>query len=167
MDAFFRALQQPEYIHTLINPLPIYGVALGIIALLAAMLLRKRAAQIPALIIVFIAALSAWPVAHFGDEGYERVLSMADEDGATWLAVHAHRADTLVWCFYALAAVSAVALVAPGQFPKAERPLLILTLLLAIVSLAAGGYIAYAGGRIRHREFRMGPPPPKPAETEH
>jgi hypothetical protein len=29
-----------------------------------------------------------------------------------------------------------------------------------------GGYIAYAGGKIRHREFRNVPPPPKKAEPE-
>jgi hypothetical protein len=37
--------------------------------------------------------------------------------------------------------------------------LAIATLILAIVSLGAGGYIAYAGGKIRHREFRTSPPP--------
>ena len=45
-------------------------------------------------------------------------------------------------------------------------PLMILTLLLSIMSLAAGCYIAYAGGKIRHREFRTEPPPPKPVERE-
>jgi hypothetical protein len=30
---------------------------------------------------------------------------------------------------------------------------------LALVSLGAGGYIAHAGGKIRHREFRNVPPP--------
>ncbi len=166
MVAFFRALQQPEYIHTLINPLPIYGLALGIVALIAALPLRNRSAQIPALIIIFIAAASAWPVAHFGEEGYDRVLSMSDEAGDAWLAAHARRADKFIWCFYALAVVAALALFAPAKFPKTALPLTVLTLLFAVASLGAGGYIAYAGGRIRHREFRNEPPPPKPVESE-
>jgi hypothetical protein len=33
------------------------------------------------------------------------------------------------------------------------------------VALGCGGYIAYAGGKVRHREFRNVPPPPKKEET--
>ena len=166
MNAFLRALQQPEYVHTLINPLPIYGLALGVIALVVELFLRNRAAEIPALIIIFIAAASAWPAAHFGEEAYDRVLSMADEPGDAWLAAHAHRADIFVWCYYALALIALLALIVPNKFPRTKSPLALATLLLAIVSLGAGGYIAYAGGKIRHREFRMEPPPPKPAERD-
>ena len=32
-----RNLSQPEYIHVLINPLPVYGLAMGIIALIIAL----------------------------------------------------------------------------------------------------------------------------------
>jgi hypothetical protein len=46
-------------------------------------------------------------------------------------------------------------------------PLAIATILLGAVTLGTGGYIAYAGGKIRHREFRNEPPPPKRAEHEH
>lgn len=167
MNALLRALeQQPEYVHTLINPLPIYGLALGIVAFIVALLLRNRSAQIPALVIIFIAAGSAWPAAHFGDEAYDRVLSMSDEVGGAWLAAHAHRADIFVWCYYTLALVALLALILPRKFPRIETPLTVLTLLLALVSLGAGGYVAYAGGKIRHREFRTEPPPPKPAERD-
>ena len=36
-----------------------------------------------------------------------------------------------------------------------------LVIFLGAVTLGAGGYIAYAGGKIRHREFRTEPAPPK------
>jgi len=39
--------------------------------------------------------------------------------------------------------------------------------LLGTVTLGVGGYIAYAGGKIRHREFRNVPPPPRKPEQEH
>ena len=39
--------------------------------------------------------------------------------------------------------------------------LVIATILLGIIVLAMGSYIAYAGGKIRHKEFRTEPPPPK------
>ncbi|HEY2102267.1 MAG TPA: hypothetical protein VGH08_03340 [Chthoniobacterales bacterium] len=166
MDAFLRLLQQPEYVHTLINPLPVYGVGVGLIALILALFLRNRAAHITAFAIIFVGAASAWPVVYYGDEAYDRVLSMADSDGSAWLKAHEHRADKLVWFFYALAIVSAAAIVVPIKFPKVATALTILTVVLAVGALGAGGYIAYAGGKIRHREFRNEPPPPNPPDRE-
>ncbi|MCA1658868.1 MAG: hypothetical protein LC627_06180, partial [Verrucomicrobiaceae bacterium] len=79
---------------------------------------------------------------------------------------HAHRADELIWFFYALALASAAAIFLPKKWPKTAWPLTIATLILALVSLGAGGYIAYAGGKIRHREFRTSPPPKtEPSES--
>jgi disulfide bond formation protein DsbB len=165
-EAFLRGLQQPEYVHVLINPLPLYGLMIGFIGLIVALVLRSRPAQVTALVLVLIAAASAWPVAHYGEEAYDRVLSMADDDGQAWLQAHEDRADKLIYLFYALAILSLVALVAPKKWPNSALPLIIATLILIAVSLGAGGYIAYAGGKIRHREFRNEPPPPKRAETE-
>src|ERR1700688_4254619 len=56
IDAILRDLRQPEYIHVLINPLPIYGLAMGLLGLIAAFFLRSRRAQIVTLIIVLVSA---------------------------------------------------------------------------------------------------------------
>lgn len=164
MNAWWQNLQQPEYLHTFLNPLPVYGLTLGIIALLIAAIVRDRRAYLPALAIVFVSALSAWPAAHYGEQAYDRVLSMADRDGAAWLAAHAHRADQLVWLFYALAVIALLAIILPSKFPRTGMPLLLITLICSCLALGAGAYIAYAGGKIRHREFRNEPPPPTPTE---
>jgi hypothetical protein len=159
INALLRDLQQPEYLHVLLNPLPVYGLAVALFGLIAAMYLGSRRGQVTALILIFATAISAWPVAQYGDAAEDRVLAMADEAGQAWLKAHAQRADELIYVFYALALVSAAAIFAPKKWPKSARPLAIATLLLALVSLGAGGYIAYAGGKIRHREFRNTPPP--------
>ena len=166
MSGFFRGLEQPEYVHTLINPLPVYGLGIGLFALIVGMFLRNRSAHIPALIVIFLAAASAWPVKYYGEQAYDRVLSMSDEPGSAWLAAHEDRADKLIWSFYLLAVVAVIAIVLPRRFPRTAMPLMILTLLLSITSLLAGYYIAAAGGKIRHREFRTEPPPPKPVQKE-
>ena len=36
MDAFMRDLRQPEYVHVLLNPIPIYGLAIALLGLLIA-----------------------------------------------------------------------------------------------------------------------------------
>jgi hypothetical protein len=165
MNAFLHALQrQPEYVHVLINPLPIYGLAIGWIGLIIALFLRSRGAQIATLALVLISAASAWPVYEFGEEAYDRVLSMTDDDGHAWLDEHQRRADELIYFFYALAGLSAVAIVVPIKWPKTSTSLVIATILLGVIVLGMSGYIAYAGGKIRHKEFRTEPPPKKTAE---
>jgi hypothetical protein len=165
--ALVRDLRQPEYIHVLLNPLPVYGLLVGWVGLVIGLALRSRRAQIATLTLVLLSSISAWPVYEFGQQGYDRVLSMTDEAGEAWLDEHMHRAENLIWVFYALAALSAFAIAAPIKWPKSSMPLAVAVILLGVVTLGSGAYIAYAGGRVRHREFRNEPPPPKRPEHEH
>ena len=166
-ESLLRDFRQPEYIHVLLNPLPVYGLLIGLIGLVLALILKSRRAQIATLTLVLIGSASAWPVYEFGEQGYDRVLSMTDEAGEAWLDEHRHRAENLIWVFYALAAVSAFAIAAPIKWPKSSMPLAVAVVLLGAVTLGSGTYIAYAGGRVRHREFRNETPPPKRSEYEH
>jgi len=167
IDTLLRDLRQPEYVHVLLNPLPIYGLASGWIWLIITLFLRSRRAQIATLALVLISAASAWPVYEYGEQAYDRVLTMTDDDGHAWLDEHRDRAEDLIWIFYALAVLSAIAIAAPIKWPKSSGPLVIAVILLGAVTVGSGGYIAYAGGRIRHREFRNEPPPPKRPEHTH
>ena len=165
MTSFLQALQrQPEYTHVLLNPLPIYGLTVGWIGLIIAAVLRSRSAQIATLVLILISAASAWPVYEFGEQGYDCVLSMTDEDGHAWLDEHQHRAEQLIYFFYALAAVSAIAIALPIKWPKTSGPLVLGAILLGAIVLGMGGYIGYAGGKIRHKEFRTEPPPKRNVE---
>src|SRR5207237_2789306 len=89
---------------------------------------------------------------------------MTDDDGHAWLDEHQRRAEQLIYFFYTLAGLSAVAIAVPIKWPKTSTSLVIITILLGVVVLGMSGYIAYAGGKIRHKEFRTEPPPKKTAE---
>ena len=167
IGTLLRDLRQPEYIHVLLNPLPVYGLLVGWVGLVIGLALRSRRAQIATLTLVLLSSISAWPVYEFGEQGYDRVLSMTDEDGEAWLDEHMRRAEDLIWVFYVLAALSAFAIAAPIKWPKSSVPLAVGVILLSAATLGSGAYIAYAGGRVRHREFRNEPPPPKRSEHEH
>ena len=149
-------LSQPEYIHVLINPLPVYGLAMGIIGFIIALLQRSRTAQVATLALIVLSGAIAWPVVHYGEEGYDRVLSMSDDQGQAWLKVHEHRADELAWSFYVLAGCGggrhSGADEMAEDIDRARRSSTLLC--FPSSSLGIGGYIAHAGGKIRHREFR-------------
>ena len=166
MEPLLRSLRQPEYVHVLLNPLPVYGLLIAWIGLLIAFFSKSRRAQLVTLVLALISSLSAWPVYEFGQQGYDRVLSMADEDGRAWLDEHRDRGEDLIWIFYALAVLSAIAIAVPIKWPKSSAPLVIAVILLGAVTLGTGGYIAYAGGKIRHREFRNEPAPPKRTQQD-
>ena len=167
IEGFIRSLRQPEYVHVLLNPLPVYGLLISWIGLVTAVISKSRRALIVALILVLITSISAWPTFEFGEQGYDRVLAMTDDGGHAWLDEHEHRAQKLIYFFYALAALSAAAIVVPLRWPKSSAPLAIAVVFLGATTLASGCYIAYAGGKIRHREFRNEPAPPIRSEQEH
>ena len=152
--------------HVLLNPLPIYGLGVALIALVIGLVLRDRAARVTALAIVFVGALSAWPAFYYGDTAYDRVQAVIDEDGTKWLDEHARRAENLIYLFYALAVVSVATVASEFVLPRVAVTMTVITLVLALVTLAAGAYIAYPGGRTRHREFRFEPPPEKAVKDD-
>jgi hypothetical protein len=160
-------LSDPEYVHILINPLPVYGLAIATLALVLALVLRNQRVTIAALVLVFVSALSAWPTYHYGEAAYDRVKSMSDSAGEQWLDEHMARGEKLIWAFYVLAGVSAIGIGVVAKLPRYSLAVCTTTLVLASGTLGIGGYIAYAGGHVRHREFRFEPPPVARAEDHH
>ena len=65
-QSFFELVQahlkQPEYLHSVLRVFPVEGLALGMLALIIALVLKSRPAQITALILVFVCSAMAWPV---------------------------------------------------------------------------------------------------------
>ncbi len=151
----YAELQQPGYLHLLLNHWPIHGLAMGMLALAIALLLRSRTAQVVALLVLLTCALSIWPVVSSGQSSYKAIRGVADESGADWLDEHLERAEKAAWAFYALAAAAGVALVAPRKWPRSSTPLTVLTFFVAAAALVSGAYVAHAGGKIRHPEFRL------------
>jgi hypothetical protein len=123
LEGFLKGLEQPEYIHVLINPLPVYGLGMGLIGLIIGLALQSREARTGALALILIAAASAWPVLHYGQQGYDRVKAMADSEGEKWLGEHKRRAEELIYVFYALGAVALVSIAAEWKRTKAALPL--------------------------------------------
>ena len=69
MKPFLDGLSQPEYVQVPLNPLPIYGLAAGVLALVVGLAMRSRSAQVTALVVILSCALSAWLVYQYGERG--------------------------------------------------------------------------------------------------
>ncbi len=150
----FEQLSDPAYQHLLINHVPIIGIVMGLFGLAVAFFVRQRVAFLPALAILVVAGVSAWPVYATGSEAYKPIRKIADDAGIDWLDAHMDRADASVWTFYVLAAVAALAIALPIKWPAASLPLASATAVVAVACLGVAGWIAEAGGRVRHPELR-------------
>src|SRR5438094_1704480 len=167
MNIFLQHLNSPEYMHILLNPVPVYGLAIGIGWLLLAVIARNRTGIVIALVLVFLSGLSAWPTYHYGEAAYDRVKAMADPAGDQWLDEHMARGEKLIYAFYVLAGLAVVGMFAPMKWSRSSLPLAIATFVIGCATLGIGGYIAYAGGHVRHREFRFEPAPQARADEHH
>lgn len=163
-------LKQPEYIHVLINPLPLYGMAAGAFMLIVSWLAHSHREQTAALLWIAFTAVITWFVVRYGYQGYDRVMAMSTStDAQLWLKVHMTRAEKTMYVFYFTGVVALAALIARNRWPRVFKGLLGLTLVLTLVCVNLGGWISHAGGQVRHSEFRDGPPRPDwvPKESHH
>ena len=165
MEGLAKAIQQPEYVHVLLNHLPLTGLLVALVLLLAAIIADSRSGMFMVLGMVMLLSFSVWPVAHFGEAGYDRVLSMADDSGGQYLKYHENLAERWAFIYYVTAAVAAGAMMIGSKKTNWLRPLSLVVAIFTAASLFAGAVIAEAGGKIRHREFRYGPPPNQSLET--
>ncbi len=156
---FLKSLQQPEYVHVLLNHVPLTGLFSALLGLIGGLIFRKRALLFLGLTLVSLFSLSAWPVSEYGEQGYDRVLAMSDDAGRACLERHRDLAGRWVFLFYVAAGAGVVALVAGWKWPKSLWPASLGVAVLAASSLVAGTVIAEWGGRVRHREFRPEPAP--------
>lgn len=154
-----------EYLHVLLNPLPVYGLAMGVLVLAVGLLARSKSARNIGLVVIVLCSASAWPVLIFGQHGYNHLYPQLDTESQQWLNVHMQRAERFIYVFYATALLGAVALATQKKWLKTNHALTWLTLIAAAASLGIGGWISRAGGEVSHSEFRNEEIPPP--ETDH
>lgn len=165
----FDLLRRPEYLHVVLNHLPIVGPFLGALALAIALVLRSRAAQITALALVLMAGASAYPVLRTGQLAYKAIRNQADDAGADFLDEHMDRAEKSIGAFYLMTLLAFGGLLIPLKWPASSFPLAAATLVVALACSVLAIYIAEPGGEVRHPEFRQQetePPRPVPSHTE-
>ena len=151
-------LHKPEYVHVLLNPLPLYGVATALFVLVAALAARSRTAQMIGLLVLALLGPATWAAVEYGERGYDRVYSMSNANARAWPDVHKKRAQKSEYVFYLMAVAALAALIAHRKSHPSAKPLTWLALALALISVNLAGWISQAGGQVRHSEFRDGPP---------
>ena len=155
---FLAHLKQPEYMHVLINPIPIFGMGLGLLLLIVAWVRPAAGLSEAGLAIIIATGVITYPTIKLGQYAYDRIFETIPLDAQEWLDVHMARAERSQYLFYLAAILACLTLYKQRRNPETARRLMIATMAVSGLCAALAGLIAHAGGQVRHTEFRTGPP---------
>lgn len=144
----------PTHLHLLTNHSPIFITLSGLIALALAMIWKNDVAKRVALLLLLIGTVGGLATYWMGQQAYKPVRGMADEAGQDWLDLHMERAEKVIWIYWLAAISAAGALVAVWRRFRYALLATVIAGTMGAASLFVSGWIADAGGKIRHPEIR-------------
>ncbi len=154
MTELFAALQDPAYRHVLSNHLPVTGLFVAWLVLLVGVVSRQRPTVVLGLALVGVMAGSAVVVMPAGEDAYPTVYEALDGASKERLDAHADLAAKWGLTLYLAAGLAVLALAAAVTNRRFAGAASWAALISALGSLVAAVWIADAGGKIRHPEFR-------------
>lgn len=161
--------KQPEYLHVIVNTLPLLGMGLGAMLLMGGLWLKSDGIIEAGLALVVLAAIATLPTILLGQRAYDRLYNQIPMEGQQWLDVHMGRAEKLQWLFYLTGGLAAWALASSRRKKPSATRQAQASLAAAGLCAALAGWISHAGGQVTHSEFRLGPPmsKAKPMQESH
>jgi hypothetical protein len=152
-------LTTAEHLHVMVNHVPLIGLAFAGVPLLFGLIARQRAALWAGLLMVLICGAAMPLVMETGEEAAIRLnlgnaAGTLDAAGKHWMSEHYERAELASKLIYGVLAAAIAGMVALWKRPQAAKAIGIAMLCLCVAGVATLGWVAAAGGRIRHPEFR-------------
>lgn len=155
----------PAHLHLLTNHIPIFITLSGLIALGLAFLWKNDAVRRAGLILLLIGTTGGLVTYWLGQHAYKPVRGLVDETGQDWLDLHMERAEQMIWFLWIAPGSALAALVVAWRKSRFLAVAPLLAGALGVAALGVSGWIADAGGKIRHPEIR-GSSVPTAGETE-
>jgi formate hydrogenlyase subunit 3/multisubunit Na+/H+ antiporter MnhD subunit len=141
------------HFHLLVNHLPVIGILIGILVLLAGFAWKQPAVKATSAGIFVFSALGAI-AAFLSGEGAEEAVEGMSGVSETLIHHHEEMAKLFLGMAVGLGVVSVAALVLGLRRSGYARWLYLLLLLLGLGNAVAAGMVASSGGEIRHPEAR-------------
>lgn len=160
----------PEHVHVMLNHLPIVGFG-GLIIVLAYALIRNEPHTLGlGLALATALAIATSVVMWTGEEAHERfmtesIATFIDDAAPAWIQEHEERAEVAAVAAYITGGLAVIGLIGMRFKPAWRRAIGGIVLVMTLLTTGLMGYVADAGGKIHHAEFRAAPdaaPPAKP-----
>lgn len=141
------------HFHLVVNHLPIVGILIGTLVLVAGLLIKKSEVKLTAFGIFIFSAITS-VTAFYTGEGAEELVENISGISETLIHTHEEFAESFFTITLILGVLSLVGFVAELKKFKYTKYLAILILLLAIADGVVAKYVGTSGGEIRHSEIR-------------
>ncbi len=122
LTTLWQSICDPEYLHLLLEPLPLYGLGIGLTFLIVAFLFGEAKCRMLALAVICVSSASVCPNNDLRAKSTPRILATRSPDFAPLIQEQTQRRKDWSLPYYAMALISAIALAA-SRSPK-SRPLL-------------------------------------------
>ncbi|WP_417363999.1 hypothetical protein [Galbibacter sp.] len=141
------------HFHLVVNHLPIVGVLIGFLVLLAGFVIKKPQVKNTALGIFIFSALTAI-VAFLTGEGAEEIVENLPGISETLIHKHEEFAELFLTMMLILGGTSLITLFLQYKKMPFSKYGIIAVLLLSMVSIGVAKYVGTSGGEITHIEIR-------------
>ena len=141
------------HFHLVINHLPIVGVLIGFLVLLAGFIMKNPHVKNTALGIFIFSALTTI-VAFFTGEGAEEIVENLHGISETLIHQHEEYAELFLAIMLILGGISLITLFLQFKKLPFSKYGFLLILLLSTVSIGIAKYVGTSGGEITHIEIR-------------
>ncbi len=151
LNRVWQGLRDAEYLHLLLEPLPLYGLAFGLLVLLVAHLAGESKSRLLALLLITASCASVWPYQELRRQATPRILATRDPALGPFIREQTERREACDWAYYAMAALGAVTLAA--RLAGKGRVLLALTAAGALALLCLSIWLHQKECEVYHRNI--------------
>ncbi len=159
MDLLLEMLEDPVHRHVLLNHLPVVGLGTAWVFLVWTLVDWRWSSACFGLLLVAALSASTLLVTSAGDAAYPVIFDELDGPGREWLDYHTYLGDRWGWVIAANGLLAVLA-IAAGHFREhLRRGVAAVIVVTTLIALVLAAFVAEAGGKIRHPEFRRSAPP--------
>ncbi|MBL9133731.1 MAG: hypothetical protein JNG86_21150 [Verrucomicrobiaceae bacterium] len=127
LTTLWQSIRDPEYLHLLIEPLPLYGLGMGLVVFIVAFVFNERRTRLLSRALICVSCASVWPYTDLREKATPRILATRPPEFASVIREQTERRQAWNWPYYVLALLSFVACFT-SHSPKG-RPLLLVVVI--------------------------------------
>lgn len=127
LTTLWQSICDPEYLHLLLESLPLYGLGLGLVFVIISLVFGEIKSRMLALAVICVSCASVWPYIDLRDKATPRILATRSPEFAPLIQQQTQHRKDWSWPYYAMTLFSLIALVS-ARSPKA-RPVLFLVII--------------------------------------
>lgn len=103
LTLLWHSLEDAEYLHLLLEPLPLFGLGFGLLTFVVGMLVREWRMRVLAVIVMIVACVSVQPYVRLRVQSEPRVLALQDPAFHALIRQQTERRASTSWIYYGAA----------------------------------------------------------------